>query len=293
MYGKLFEQMYNGTLGTKGPWQALVTFQQMIILADRNGIVDMTPEVIAKRSTIPLDIILEGIKVLEQPDPGSRTPDEEGRRILRLNPARDWGWRITNHAHYRKIRSEEERREYMRNYQRERRDAARMTRDVNPLNSTSTGVNNVTHAVSSKQEAEASKPNPIVPLARDDAQKKARKTEALQLLEFLNSRAKRHFRPVPANLKFIEARLAEGISLQDLKTMTAKKCHEWVGTDQEAYLRPETLYNATKCHSYLGTITPEEPCNAPAVNAPSKALESPANADGAPLIGLAASPKPA
>ena len=26
MYGKVFVQMYDGTLGTQGPWQALVTF---------------------------------------------------------------------------------------------------------------------------------------------------------------------------------------------------------------------------------------------------------------------------
>jgi hypothetical protein len=51
MYGKLFSQMYDGTLATKGPWQALVTFQQLIILADKHGIVDMTPEAIGRRTT--------------------------------------------------------------------------------------------------------------------------------------------------------------------------------------------------------------------------------------------------
>src|SRR5471030_121593 len=99
MYGKLFEQMYNGTLGTRGPWQALVTFQQMIILADKDGGVDMTAEVISKRSTVPLEIIAEGIRCLELPDPESRSPNEEGRRIVRLDPDRSWGWRIVNHAH--------------------------------------------------------------------------------------------------------------------------------------------------------------------------------------------------
>ena len=58
--------MYDGTLATKGPWQALVTFQQLIILADRNGEVDMTPEAISRRTTIPLEIIEHGIKALEE-----------------------------------------------------------------------------------------------------------------------------------------------------------------------------------------------------------------------------------
>ena len=118
MYGKLFLGMYDGTLATVGPWQALVTFQQLIILADKEGIVDMTPEAIARRTTIPLEIIVYGLETLEKPDPQSRTPDEEGRRIIRLSDSRPWGWRIVNYAHYREIRSAEDRRAYMKNYQR-------------------------------------------------------------------------------------------------------------------------------------------------------------------------------
>lgn len=121
MYGKVFEQMYDGTLASKGPWQALVTFQQMIVLAEKNGVLDMTAEALSRRTTIPLDIIQIGIAALEQPDPESRTPDEEGRRIVRLRPDRSWGWRLVNHEHYRKIRSAEERREYHRNYKRDQR----------------------------------------------------------------------------------------------------------------------------------------------------------------------------
>lgn len=101
-----------------------------------------------------------------------------------------------------------------------------------------------------------------VPLTRDGVEPKRKaqvKTEALQYLDFLNAKAGRHFRPVPSTLRMIEARLAEGVSLQDLKTLTVRKCREWLGTDMEKFLRPETLCNATKCHSYLGEVAPEEP----------------------------------
>tara|TARA_R110000868_G_scaffold77797_2_gene222559 strand:+ start:2501 stop:3271 length:771 start_codon:yes stop_codon:yes gene_type:complete len=121
MYGKLFAQMYDGTLGTRGPWQALVTFQQLIILADQDGVVDMTAEAISRRTTIPLEIVRLGIAALEEPDPDSRTPDEEGRRILRLSDDRGWGWSVVNYDKYRKIRTAEDRREYMRLYQQARR----------------------------------------------------------------------------------------------------------------------------------------------------------------------------
>ncbi|WP_447963986.1 hypothetical protein [Nitrospira sp. Ecomares 2.1] len=121
MFGKLYASMYDGTLATEGPWQALITFQQLIILSDQHGFVDMTPESIARRTTIPLDIIQIGLEALEKPDPQSRTPDEEGRRIVRLSDSRPWGWRIVNYLHYRNMRTAEDRREYMRNYQREYR----------------------------------------------------------------------------------------------------------------------------------------------------------------------------
>lgn len=98
MYGKLFTGMYDGTLATGGPWEALVTFQQLIILADKYGTVDMTPVAIARRTTVPLEIIVKGLEALEKPDPQSRTPDEDGKRIVRLSDSRPWGWRIVNHA---------------------------------------------------------------------------------------------------------------------------------------------------------------------------------------------------
>lgn len=148
MYGKIFASMFDGTLGTKGPWQALVTFQQMLVLCDDHGEVDMTPEALSRRTTIPLEIITIGLAALQEPDPDSRSPEEEGRRIVRLSDHRAWGWRIVNYAHYRAIRSKEERREYMREYQRERRVAGDDGRKH-----LSTPVNNVTQAVSSKQYA--------------------------------------------------------------------------------------------------------------------------------------------
>jgi hypothetical protein len=152
MYGKLFAQMYDGTLGTKGPWQALVTFQQLIILADQYGDVDMTAEAIARRTTIPLDVVNIGLAELVKPDPHSRTPDEDGRRIVPLAENRDWGWHIVNHDIYRKIRSQEERREYMRLYQRHRRAAVNKN-----VNTSTSGKQSQPIAVSRKQEAESRK----------------------------------------------------------------------------------------------------------------------------------------
>ena len=113
--------MYDGSLAMVGPWEALVTFQQLIVLADREGFIDMTPEAISRRTIIPLEIIRKGLAVLEQADAQSRDPGHDGRRIERISEHRDWGWKILNYKKYRAIRSADERREYMREYMREKR----------------------------------------------------------------------------------------------------------------------------------------------------------------------------
>lgn len=109
MYGKVFESIYDGTLA--GHWQAIVTMQQLIVLATPDGIVDMTPEAISRRTTIPIDIITAGLDHLSRPDPYTRTPGEEGRRIVLLDDHRPWGWRLVNHWKYRALRDLEQKRE--------------------------------------------------------------------------------------------------------------------------------------------------------------------------------------
>lgn len=106
MYGKIFTSMYDGTL--HGNWEALVTFQQMIVIADDAGTVDITPSSLSARTGIPLDILEKGILILESDDPYSRTPTQNGKRIERLDDHRPWGWRIINYMKYRQLASYEE-----------------------------------------------------------------------------------------------------------------------------------------------------------------------------------------
>lgn len=125
MYGKVFRQMYKGSMSMAG-WEAVVTLQQLIVLADRHGVIDMTPQAIAGETTIPLDIIQKGLEVLSRPDPESRTPDEDGRRIVPLSPTRSWGWQLVNYDKYRAMRDEEDRREYQRQYWHKRKDSTKL-----------------------------------------------------------------------------------------------------------------------------------------------------------------------
>lgn len=125
MFAKIFQSMYDGSLATRGPWEALVTFQQLLVLSDRFGDVDMTAEIISRRTIIPLDIIRTGLAELSKPDPESRDPAHDGRRIVPISPTRDWGWHIVNYTRYSAIRNAEERREYKAAYYREKVAARR------------------------------------------------------------------------------------------------------------------------------------------------------------------------
>lgn len=123
MYTKVFRSIYDGTLADN--WQAMVTFQQMLILADSQGVVDMTLGAMARITGIPLEILAAGIAVLEAPDAGSRTPEMEGRRIARLDAHRDWGWFLVNFAKYRAMQTREEKNEADRERMRSKRAAER------------------------------------------------------------------------------------------------------------------------------------------------------------------------
>lgn len=79
---------------------------------------------------------------------------------------------------------------------------------------------------------------------------------AIGILEFLNAKTGRHYRPVKPNLDFITARLKEGATEEELRQVVAKKCREWAGDPaMTLYLRPATLFNRTKFAQYQGELT--------------------------------------
>ena len=101
MYGKIFDSIYNGTL--YGHWEALVTMQQLIVLADADGVVDMTPMAISARTSIPREIIDKGLEILGSPDKYTRTPGSDGRRIELIDEHRPWGWILVNYEKYKTL----------------------------------------------------------------------------------------------------------------------------------------------------------------------------------------------
>ena len=75
---------------------------------------------------------------------------------------------------------------------------------------------------------------------------------ANEVIQYLNSKANKKFRTnTKAYIRLINARLSEGYTLEDFKHVIDVKCAEWMNTDHEQYLRPDTLFAPSHFDSYL------------------------------------------
>lgn len=119
MFAKVFSQIFDSSIAED--YNCRRMFMDLLVLSDSDGVVDMTPEAISRRTNVPMEQVVKYIAELCAPDPASRSKVHEGRRLISLTEDRDWGWRIVNFHHYRKIRDEEARRSYFRDAKRKQR----------------------------------------------------------------------------------------------------------------------------------------------------------------------------
>ncbi|MGN6347073.1 MAG: conserved phage C-terminal domain-containing protein [Candidatus Nitrosocosmicus sp.] len=82
------------------------------------------------------------------------------------------------------------------------------------------------------------------------------RSQAKEVLEFLNSKTGKRFRlDSDVNLKLIMARLRSGVTTIQCCKVIAKKTRDWNGdAKMREYLRPATLFGATKFEQYLGEL---------------------------------------
>ncbi|MEJ6471504.1 conserved phage C-terminal domain-containing protein [Fusobacterium nucleatum] len=72
-----------------------------------------------------------------------------------------------------------------------------------------------------------------------------------EIIEYLNLKAGTNYKSsTDKTKKSINARLKEGYVLEDFKVVIDKKCLEWLDTEMEKYLCPDTLFG-TKFEKYL------------------------------------------
>jgi len=84
------------------------------------------------------------------------------------------------------------------------------------------------------------------------------KADVKEAIEYLNSKTGKKYKSnTHGTVMIIQARLNQGYELKDIKTVIDNKCLEWLGTDMSKFLRPETLFNATKFEGYLFQEAPK------------------------------------
>lgn len=88
--------------------------------------------------------------------------------------------------------------------------------------------------------------------SEEDKEEDKDKEIYISIVSYLNEKAGTSFKHTTAKTKTsIKARVAEGFTVDDFKTVIDKKCDEWLGDPKmEKYLRPETLFG-TKFEGYL------------------------------------------
>lgn len=145
MYAKLFSRITESSL-MEEDIEVRYVFMMMLAIADPKGYIIGTDVAIARRINVPLDQFKECMGVLMSPDPESNSKEHEGRRLIPSDGER--GYKAVNYVAYKELKTEDERRAYMREYMRKRRNG----NGVADVNFCKTELAQLTHA---EAEAEA------------------------------------------------------------------------------------------------------------------------------------------
>ena len=142
---------------------------------------------------------------------------------------------IPNWGKHQNLDQLESKKQYMRNYMQEYREKQKLL----------TGKSNCkTNSKANVSQADK----------EEDTEEEREKEKELysSIVAYLNDKAGTKFRASSDRTQsLIRARLADGFTLDDFKTVIDKKCADWMDTDYQQYLRPITLFDKTKFENYL------------------------------------------
>jgi len=109
-------------------------FVVMLLLCDKDGDFRSTPQYLSREAVIPLDQAIDAFEKLSEPDPGSSSKEEEGRRIISTGPNQ---WHVVNYTSYRQRMLYEKRR--AADVQRKRDERGQVRTDVDGCGQVGTG----------------------------------------------------------------------------------------------------------------------------------------------------------
>ena len=109
---------------------------------------------------------------------------------------------------------------------------------------------NSTSVAHKKNICNTSVPTSVVHMENENINKNINK----DIIEYLNTKLNTKYQYTADYIKrHINARVKEGYTLEDFKTVIDKKYKEWSGTEFAKFLRPETLFG-TKFSQYLNQL---------------------------------------
>jgi hypothetical protein len=223
-YTKLFRSIAASTivsepLATRWLWVTLLS------QADRGGNVYGSIPGLARLANISLADVETALTSLMSPDPYSRTPDNEGRRLEAI----DGGWRLLNHAKYAAIRDKAERTEYKREWDRKHRSRSGKSEerqsdksDTRPTGSDSSDAHDPTSTnTNTRQElqsatADLSAASPLT-LVADNGRKACPHREIVALYHECLPELRRVREWNPTRQKLLARRWAEDPERQDVE----------------------------------------------------------------------------
>lgn len=104
-----------------------------------------------------------------------------------------------------------------------------------------------------------------VAISEEDKERDKDKELYIYIVDYLNQKAGTNYKATSKKTKTcIHARFEEGFTEEDFIVVIDKKCADWLGTEFEKFLRPETLFG-TKFESYLNAnVRPKAKTNSEA-----------------------------
>jgi len=170
MYGKVFASMYEGSLVGAGP-VVFAVWGYCIAKADSDGIVLLNPALLAPIIGTSRQEIVDAVTWLTAPDPHSKNPEHEGRRLLNES---GYQYLVVSHAAYRAIRNSDDRRDYMRDYMRRRResDNGKEEPTVNEVNKELTELTSVSASASASEGGDSGGGGSLSPTPEDSPARK-------------------------------------------------------------------------------------------------------------------------
>lgn len=117
MYGKAFASMYSGSMFGAG-MHVFAVWNWVLANCGPDGLIDINAPVVAVTLGGTVEEVGAALAYLSDTDEHSRSDAEDGRRLIHLKgPCH----KVVNHAHYAKLRTAQDRREYQRIWAKEKR----------------------------------------------------------------------------------------------------------------------------------------------------------------------------